>query len=1573
MEKKKTEKELFNDILSDNQIYYKQLACINNIAKIIKNSKNILDALQQIVYAMPNALLHSENACARIKYNDKIIVSKNFKETKWILKETFETNDFKQGCIDIFYLKQFEKKDEGPFLSSEREILENISTLIVGYLNSSISNIDIPKTTTDKLIAKTNEQLKSSYLINQTSSLLTSSKSIEDTLDNICKSLPKAWQYPDFAVARITYKDSVYVSKNQDFSTRIVKIIEEHFTTLEGKKGKVEFIYLKGFPEKDELYYISEIQLLKNLANLICGFINIVDSMDNVYSTDDIVEKLANVSIERQKELECINKTNQILKSEKSLEDTLSEIVQILPDGWQYPEDTCARIKYEELEFFSNNFKETEWSLKQEFSTIYNTSGVIEIFYLIEFPECFEVPFLKEERDLINSISSLITAYLNVLKGYEEVAETHRNMQKIIAEKAERLKELACINKTNEILRSESDIQTAFRKIVYELPNAWQYTENACARISYDQKEYRSNNCKVTNWRQKQEFTTIDGKEGLIEIFYTKDYPLADEGPFLKEERDLLNNLASLLSNYVNRLKGETYLGRFLNEEKMKEKLKTHQESLQNQRKLLQNFLYKNNYDRDIFHDLMPFKVKEILLIANLYDAYSIEREGRFSDYILGDYHKLNLTAVPRITGVSSYEEAFEKLFEKHFDLIILMVGMDKDAPVKISEQIKSEFNYIPIFLLVNNNNDISTFEQAREVKKHFDNIFVWNGDSRIFFTMVKLLEDKVNLANDTKKGLSRIILLIEDSSKYYSRYLPLLYRSVMEQTRRIIDDISTADELYKILRLRVRPKILLASNYEEAKKIFDDYYEYFLSVITDVKFSKNGVLDENAGFKFAEFVKSKNPDLPIVIQSSDASNKKKADKLNCSFIYKNSDTLAVDIQERIKYNMGFGDFIYKDDRGNEIGITARDLNEFEDRLRTIPDDSLRYHALRNHFSLWLTARGEIQVAKAIAPKQEIHFGSIEGLRSYLIKMVQQQKYEKNKGKIVDFIESELTDESNIVALSSGALGGKGRGLAFVHTLIYNFGISKYFNDINIRAPRTYIIGTDEYDIFLERNNLLKVNFDSLQDSEIKNMFLQGEITPDLDNKLRILLSKLTNPLAIRSSGLFEDSLMQPFAGIFETYIVPNSHPDIEVRFNQLRSAIKLVYSSVFAEKARAYISAINYKIEEEKMAIVIQELVGNKYENVYYPHISGVAQSYNYYPFSHIEPEDGFAVMAVGLGTYVVEGEKSYRFSPKYPTLQNYTIKDLLDNSQQHFYAVDLDYNHNLELSLGEDAGLKKLELYDAEKHKTLNHCVSVYNPDNKTIMPGIDSQGPRVVNFADILKYNYIPLAQTIQTTLDIVKEALGAPVEIEFAVDLNKDKNYKASFYLLQIKPLIGKIQDYNINLKEIDKSKVILYTEKGMGNGIVDNLTDIIFVDKNSFDKSKTVLIAKEIAEFNKLMVEEKRQYVLIGPGRWGTRDQWIGIPVTWPQISNAKVIIETSLEGYPLDASSGSHFFHNVISMNVGYFSIQHTNNRDILAWNVFEKQRIVRQTEYIKHIRFNKPLTVKMDGKKRISVISWIE
>lgn len=1151
----------------------------------------------------------------------------------------------------------------------------------------------------------------------------------------------------------------------------------------------------------------------------------------------------------------------------------------------------------------------------------------------------------------------------------KEDSLSKKGFQELQAENIERLKELAAINKTSSILKAGKAIDETLQQICLILPPAYQYPAFTSARISFAGKQYRSSNYKRTKWVQKQGFETIDGEKGEIEIFYLKEYPVRDEGPFLEEERHLIFNIANLISGYLNGIKGSRFINRpYLSQEVSDAPPEDQDEPLITNRKLLQKFLNKSNVNRDVYHDLMPFKVKEILLIANLYDAYSIEKEGKFSEHVLGEYHQLNLTSVPRITGVSSAEEAFEQLNSRHFDLIILMVGADKNITLSLSERIKKTFPYVPVFLLLNNNSNIAFYEKKTRFSAYIDRTFVWNGDSRIFFSMIKLVEDIINVDNDTQVGMVRVILLVEDSPKYYSRYLPLLYQVVMEQTKRIIEDVST-DELYKVLRMRARPKILLASTYEGALQIINKYKDNLLCLISDVKFEKDGIENGNAGFELVEYVRSKIKNLPIIIQSSNLLNSKRSFELKTSFINKNSDSLLQDFQSFITYYLGFGNFIYRDKTGNQIGI-ARSLKEFENQLRTIPDESLIYHAKRDHFSLWLMARGEIQAAKILNPHKVADFRAPADLRKTLIEVIQNFRNEQNKGKIIPFDENAILDESNILSLSDGSLGGKGRGLAFINTLIYNFDFTQLVSDINIRTPKTAVIGTDEFEQFLERNYLRDYVISERNYENIKKKFMESNLSDTLIKRLKYILRKINKPIAVRSSGMFEDSMMQPFAGIFETYILPNTHETFYKRLDQLMNAIKMVYASVYSPIAKGYIEAVNYKIEEEKMAVIIQEVVGNTYGNYFYPHISGVAQSYNYYPFAHMKPEEGFAVAALGLGKYVVEGEKAYRFSPLYPATEINSPKDQFKNSQTKLFVVDLEKTEP-DLMEGDTAGLSYIDIDEVEKHGNLKHCASVFDVDNNTFYPGINRPGPRLINFANILKYNYIPLAKTIEKILDVVKEAMGCPVEIEYAVDLNKDEQNKANFYLLQIKPMIGNASDYHIDVNRLKKEEMLIYAEKAMGNGHIKDIQDVIFVDKNTFDKSKTLEMVEEIETLNRKMIEQDKQYILIGPGRWGTRDQWIGIPVRWPQISNAKVIIETSLENFPLDASSGSHFFHNVTSMNVGYISVQHEQSGSFINWDKLYEQEVIEETKYIKHIRFKNAVHIRMDGKQQLSVISF--
>jgi len=990
-----------------------------------------------------------------------------------------------------------------------------------------------------------------------------------------------------------------------------------------------------------------------------------------------------------------------------------------------------------------------------------------------------------------------------------------------------------------------------------------------------------------------------------------------------------------------------------------------------NENNQIVNEIFRTAYSKsDVLYKLMNFRVKKILLVAHLYDALSIEREGRLDDAVRGDYYKMNLSSAPEIIKSLSYKDALKKLKNSDFDLVIIMAGIDKRTPLKIADKIKVIYPKLPVYLLVNNNTDISYYKKTQGKLASIENVFVWNGDSNIFLSIVKLYEDKINVKNDTKIGLSRIILLVEDTERYYSRYIPILYKSVMEQTQLIIDDADTTDDLQKLLKMRLRPKILLATNYEEAINIYKKYKNYILSVISDVKFKKDGIINKKAGFNLINYIKNKTPNIPTAIQSSDKENKILAEtKYKSKFIDKNSNSLLADIKNFIMYNLGFGDFIFRNNLGEEVAV-AVDMDDFYNRLHDISDESLTYHAGKNHFSLWLRARGELSLSEKIEPVKIADFSNINELRQHLIQSFFNNKVEKNKGKIISVDDSTVIDDSNIGILASGALGGKGRGLAFISSLLYNFNINNYIPGITLKTPKTFIIGTDEYDEFIKKNNLFEKAANETDKDKLFKLFSKNNLSPLLVRRLLKILELINKPLAVRSSGLFEDSLKLPFAGIFSTYLLPNSHSDINHRLKDLITAIKLVFASVFSETSKNYISAVNYEIEEEKMAVVIQEVVGNQYDKYYFPHISGTAQSYNYYPFGKIKPEEGTVVAAIGLGIYVVEGEKAYRFSPKHPTLQNHSEKDLFKNTQTEFFAVDLTKEKN-DFDKGETAGLVRLSISDAERLNAdrMKHCLSVYNPDNNAIYPGIDTSGPRIVNFANILKYNYIPLAESISTILHIMKETMGSPVEIEFAVDLNLNHKKQASLYLLQVKPLIGNSLDYTINLQKSNLKNAVLFSENAMGNGKILNIKDVIYVPPETFDKSKTEQIAQEIDELNKKMIKQNKPYVLIGPGRWGTRDKWIGIPVNWTQISKAKMIVETSLEDFPLEASAGSHFFHNVTSANVAYLSVNYTGQNCVIRWDILNQEKVIEKTKFVRHIEFKKSLKIQVDGKKRIAVI----
>lgn len=1482
-----------------------------------------------------------QNSCspgqvsARIVYNGQTFQNQSFEETSVVVKNDFQLPDKQKGQIELFLSLELISGSSGSIIQEAESALKMITPLLVGL----ISKVQLEKMTID--MGERQKELKS---INRTTEILKKGSSLDEVLQEICSFLPEAMQYPWQTVARIRFGNRSYTSPN--FRETKWKL-EQTFDTPDATKGSIEIVYLKEFPEVGEGPFLPEERnLIDNLAALISGT-----------ASKKALQELLVKNTERLKELKGINQTSEILQNSRSIEESLRVICSILPESWQYPEFTVARISYNKEVFESAGFRETPWKMAQPFEAPGRKKGLIEIFYLKEFPQADEGPFLNEERNLLVNLANLIAG-----------SATRDVFNQLQHENTERLKELKAINQTTQIIDEGKSVDETLQEICSILPKSWQYPKYTAARIRFEGKSYISQNFQETHWVQTENFVTIDNKKGIIEIVYLKQFPREDEGPFLQEERNLLTNIARLISGYLNNFKGREIIHRKGVPVQVIQPSDDFRKSMVRSKKPLQLYFNQQSIDKYIYLDMMKFKIKHILFVATLYDAFTLESEDSFFEKFMGEAYQYSLFSVPRITGVSSAEEALNLLETTNFDLVILMAGMDREAPVLLSEQIRAKYEALPIYLLLNKKSDINYFEELVPSIRSIDKLFVWNGDSLILFAIVKSTEDKVNVENDTKIGLVRVILLIEDSPLYYSKYLQFLYDIVFGQVQQLLPEVEK-NELDKISKMRSRPKILLARNYEEAIAIFNKYKDFLLCVISDVEFERGGKLDKHAGVNFIRYVKSHISKIPIILQSSENRNEQVARDLEVAFINKNSETLLNDLKQYLVSYLGFGNFIFRDKEGNKIGV-ARSLREFETLLQEVPDESLYLHASENQLSLWLMSRGEIQLARTLNPVAASTFKNMTEMRQFFLDTIKHYREEKKKGKILSFDETSTLDEKNIVSFCGGSLGGKGRGLAFINTLIYNLEFPTLTNRINILAPITVIIGSNEFQNFISKNKLFdKIIDPNVSYAELRRHFAEAHLSISLLKKLKVFVSQIDKPIAVRSSSLSEDSITQPFAGVFDTYIIPNHTTNKKLVLERISTAIKLVYASTFSDKARNYFSIINHKIEEEKMAVVLQELVGNQYGDYYYPHISGVAQSYNFYPVANMKPEEGFAVAAVGLGTYVVDGWKSYRFSPKYPKVTIHSIKDLLNSSQVQFYALDCRDNDFDFLEHGELAALKLLDISEAEKHGTLTHCVSVYNPNNDRIEPGLSSYGPRIINFADILQYNYIPLAETLSIMLNTVKEAFGSPVEIEYAVDLDRSKNGLPTFYLLQIKPLIGNQIMQHIDLEKLDRSRMVLYTRSSLGNGEIKDIRDVIFVDPQRFSKLKTIEMATEIENLNNYMIKHNRHYILIGPGRWGSRDRFVGIPVNWSQISNAKVIVEVSLDNFPLDSSLGSHFFHNVTSMNIGYFSVLHSSPTDFVRWEVLNDQKMVHETGFFKHVQFRKPLNILMDGRMKTSAI----
>ncbi|MGE5680996.1 MAG: PEP/pyruvate-binding domain-containing protein [Bacillota bacterium] len=969
------------------------------------------------------------------------------------------------------------------------------------------------------------------------------------------------------------------------------------------------------------------------------------------------------------------------------------------------------------------------------------------------------------------------------------------------------------------------------------------------------------------------------------------------------------------------------------------------------------------------FQKLMPFKTRDILLVSSLYDSYLFEEDGRLYELLRREYQGLNLNHTPELTHVSSGTEALEALKESHFDLIITTLHIEDMHVIKLAEAIRNSGNTQPIVLLAYDN-----YERKDLVTHYdtsiFDRIFIWQGDYRLLIGIIKDVEDRLNVENDTRLVGVQSIILIEDNVKFYSSYLPIIYTEVLKQSQRLISE--GVNLTHKFLRMRARPKILLCTTYEEAWNYYEKYSDYILGIISDINFKYRGKKDPEAGIKFVKNVRAVHEDISVLLQSSNAEFAGKANEIGASFLLKNSPRLLHELREFITHRFGFGDFIFYTPDGREVGI-ASNLKTLEEQLRIVPDESIQYHAERNHFSNWLKARTEFALAHQLRPHKVSDFPSISHLRQELISSIQSYLESRTRGIITDFSKDSFDAKNSFSRIGGGSIGGKARGLGFINNLIYKYNLRDRFKGVNIFVPSAIVIATDVFDQFLEENQLVNFALSEDDDDEITRRFLEAKKFPrEIKHKLEEFLEIVRVPLAVRSSSLLEDSQYQPFAGVYQTYMIPNNDADPAIRLKELLNSIKRVYASTFYKSAKDYIKVTSYRLEEEKMAVIIQQMVGSEHgQERFYPDFAGVAKSYNFYPVSPQKSSDGIAMAALGLGKTVVDGGNSVRFCPKYPRhlLQFYSTKETVRNAQQEFYALNLHCGIKNKTSQTHDVIVQKYALSKAEEDGTLYTVGSTYSPENDSVYDGISRAGRRVVTFAPILKHKIFPLPEILDLILDLGSWGMGAQVEIEYAVNMKVPSGSPKEFGLLQMRPLVLSSEVEELHVDNYQKDELIVQSMQVLGNGSINNIHDIIVVDKDTFDRSRSREAAYEVGLFNSRLLAQKKPYILIGVGRWGSMDQWLGIPVTWDQISGASAIVESGFKDFVVTPSQGSHFFQNITSFRVGYFTVNSQHNQGFIDWAWLSDQPVEAAARYTKHLHFDEPITIKLNGHKNKGVI----
>ncbi|MCX6666099.1 MAG: hypothetical protein NT038_08615 [Euryarchaeota archaeon] len=999
---------------------------------------------------------------------------------------------------------------------------------------------------------------------------------------------------------------------------------------------------------------------------------------------------------------------------------------------------------------------------------------------------------------------------------------------------------------------------------------------------------------------------------------------------------------------------------------------------------------FEDNYElrSQIYHTLMPYRVKEILIVSSLYDAFTIQEEGLIAELVIGQYQHLLLSAPPRVTRVSSGEKAFLKIKEHRYDLIITMaknIGMD---PFEFGKKIKKMHPDIPIILLATDRADINQFQDQNTTGEGIDKIFAWTGDPTLFLAIIKYVEDSVNVRYDTVNGNVRVVIMVEDSIYYYSMFLPILYTEIVQQTRRSLSE--DLNEMQRQLRRRARPKILIAETFEEALYYYKKYKDYILGVISDVAFKQDEKMNPNAGYELLSFIRKESIHLPLLMESSEQENLEKAEILDAYFLNKFSPTLVQDFQHFLLSHLGFGDFVFllpKDEKFEKKKLFERgienihvqtteiarvsNMKEFEEIVQKVPLESIRFHSERNHFSNWLMARCEFDLAKELRPKKVSDFSDLTVVRDYLITVFNDTRRSKQRGVITDFSEQKFEFDSSFTRLRGDSLGGKGRGLAFMRALLTRYKIEEKYKNIRIKVPNTVVVGTLEFDRFITENNLYRFfKNENVSDVEITKSFLECDICDELQQNLRTILQHFKTPLAVRSSSLLEDYQNHPFAGMYSTYLLPNIHEDDEIRLNQLCQAIKLVYASVFLKEPKAYAESLSLKIEEEKMAVIIQELAGENHNGNFYPTFSGVAKSYNFYPISHQTAEDGIVNIAVGLGKTVVGGEKVFRFCPRYPGINpDFSTPELaLEHSQRELYVLDMS-KKDIDFSVDHSSTLKKLTLNDIIQDGSLDLVASMYDRNDGMIRDGLSDEGFPLITFAGILKYDAFPLAPLLQDLLAIGQKGMGCPVEFEFAMKIDSEMKQPPTFTILQIRPFVISQEQFDIGWDQRIHKQVFIRSDKALGNGMIHTIQDIVYVPAEHFDSSKTMEIAEEIGLINKQLILTQSPYLLIGPGRWGTQDRWLGIPVRWGQISGARVIIETALEHFNIKPSQGTHFFQNITSRGIGYIDIPLHAEECFVDWDWLKNQKTQKKFRFVHHLRLRAPLHVKLDGRSGRALI----